>query len=158
MRTRHQVSTEPIAGRLGDGDRDTYRLTSEIVFDGELAGRTYKLEVFVEGSRGTRIGVIATRPLLDAPFSTRCFLKSGRAPDASTPGAIATHGEGILRRCHGDRGCRHEGASPRSGSTRTLRGMVSVLRRVVVAMSSSFPPVTYGGGEGDGKERKGKLP
>ena len=74
MRTRHQVSSEPLAGSLGDGDDDRYRLTSEIVFDGDLAGGRYRLEVFIEGSRGTRIGVIATRPLLDAPFSTRCFL------------------------------------------------------------------------------------
>ena len=74
MRTRHQVCSESIAGSLGDDDRDTYRLTSEIVFDGELPGGRYKLEVFIEGSHGTRIGVIATTPLLDAPFSTRCFL------------------------------------------------------------------------------------
>ena len=74
MRTRHQITSEPLAGSLGHDDRATYRLTSEIVFGGELAGGSYTLEVFIEGARGTRIGVIATRPLLDAPFSTRCFV------------------------------------------------------------------------------------
>jgi hypothetical protein len=111
VRTRHLILSEPLAGSLGADDRDHYRLVSEVVFDGELASGRYVLEVFIEGSHAQRVGLVASRVLLEAaPFSTRCFLSLAAR---LTPHTLRPLREAALESWHGVRQARRLSATRR---------------------------------------------